>query len=220
MDEVNTDTKDSNIFNSNTNNKQKTKNPIKRLYNWVLSLADSKFGALFLCINAFIESFIFPIPPDVLQIALSIGNRRKSLYYALMSTVFSILGAMVGYYFGSFLWESVGVKIVELYHAEAIFESLKTTFNENGFIAIFIAALTPVPYKIFTIAAGVCKTDLWVFIMASIVGRGLRFFAVGLLIFIFGEKIKTFIDKYFNLVTIVFTVLLIGGIILVGFVRQ
>jgi len=219
MDEKVYDKKENNI-SDNIDNKNKTRNPIKRLYNWVLGLADSKFGSIFLCINSFIEAFIFPIPPDVLQIALSVGNRKKSIYYAFLSTIFSILGAFIGYYIGSILWKSIGIKIVDFYHAWAVFESLKDKFNTHGFVAIFVAALTPIPYKVFTITAGVCKTNLTIFIISSILGRGLRFFTVGILIFIFGEKIKTFIDKYFNLVTIVFTILLIGAILLLGFIKK
>ncbi|HOK41646.1 MAG TPA: YqaA family protein [bacterium] len=199
------------------NHKRKI-NIIKRLYNWVLSWAESKYGTPALGILAFTESSFFPIPPDVLQIALSISKRNRALFYALISTIFSVAGAFLGFYIGAFLMETIGWKIINFYHLQPYFEIVKTKYEQNAFLAIFTAAFTPIPYKVFTISAGVCSISLLTLFIASVLGRGARFFAVGILIFIFGEKIKLFIDKYFNILTILFVVLIILGFILIKYI--
>lgn len=184
---------------------------IRRLYDWVLHWAHTPYGTPALMANSFAESSFFPIPPDVLQIALSISHRKKSFFYASISSVASVLGGMLGYLIGFVLMEAVGWPIIHFYKAEKIFSDLILLFNENSFWAVLIAALTPIPYKVFTIAAGASQSDFIVFMLASVLGRSTRFFALAVMIYIFGEKIKSFIDKYFNILTIVFGVLLIVG---------
>jgi membrane protein YqaA with SNARE-associated domain len=198
--------------NTSDNIKVASRNPLKRLYNWVLHWADTKYGTPALAVISFAESSFFPIPPDILQIALSVGKPKRSLYYAAINTIFSVSGAFFGYFIGFALMGTVGIAIIHFYHAEAMFESLKVLFNDNSFIAIVIAAFTPIPYKVFTITAGACSTPLLTLLLASILGRAGRFFAVGITIYIFGAKVKTFIDKYFDILSIVFTILVIGGI--------
>jgi membrane protein YqaA with SNARE-associated domain len=190
-------------------------NFIRRLYDWVLHWAETPYGTLALALLAFSESSFFPIPPDVLLIALAISITKRSFYYAFIASVFSILGGMLGYYIGLGLMEVVGWKIIHFYHAEELFEQLFETFKKYNFWAVLTAALTPIPYKVFTISAGAAKADFSVFMIASIIGRSTRFFAVAALIFFFGERIKRFIDKYFNLLSIVFVILLIGGFLLI-----
>ncbi len=184
---------------------------VRRLYDWVLHWAHTPYGTPALMANSFAESSFFPIPPDVLQIALSISHRKKSFFYASISSVASVLGGMLGYLIGFVLMEAVGWPIIHFYKAEKIFSDLILLFNENSFWAVLIAALTPIPYKVFTIAAGASQSDFIVFMLASVLGRSTRFFALAVMIYIFGEKIKSFIDKYFNILTIVFGVLLIVG---------
>jgi membrane protein YqaA with SNARE-associated domain len=190
-------------------------NVIRRLYDWVLHWAETPYGTLALVLLAFSESSFFPVPPDVLLIALAISITRRSFYYAFIASVFSILGGMLGYHIGRGLMEVVGWKIIHFYHAEELFEQLFETFKRYNFWAVLTAALTPIPYKVFTISAGAAKADFSVFMIASIIGRSLRFFAVAALIFFFGERIKRAIDRYFNLLSIVFVILLIGGFLLI-----
>ncbi len=191
---------------------------IRRLYDWVLHWAETPYGSLALIILAFAESSFFPVPPDVLLIALAISIPKRSFFYALETSVASVVGGMLGYYIGLALMDFIGWRIIDLYNARALFTELFKTFNEYNFWAVLIAAITPIPYKVFTISAGAANANFAVFMLASIIGRSIRFFAVGALIFLFGERIKNFIDKYFNWLSIVFVVLLIGGFILVKYV--
>lgn len=184
---------------------------VRSLYDWVLHWADTKYGTPALITLSFAESSFFPIPPDPLLMALALGKRSKALHFAAYCTIASVLGGILGYYIGFGLFETVGQKIIDFYNAQAIFDSLQTTFNENSVLAIIIAAITPIPYKVFTITAGVCKTDLVTFIVASIIGRGFRFGTEGVLIRLFGDPIKNWIDKYFDKLAILFAVLLILG---------
>lgn len=191
---------------------------IRRLYDWVLHWAETPYGSLALIILAFAESSFFPVPPDVLLIALAISIPRRSFFYALETSIASVIGGMFGYYIGLALMDFIGWRIIDFYNARALFTELFKTFNEYNFWAVLIAAITPIPYKVFTISAGAANANFVVFMLASIIGRSIRFFAVGSLIFIFGERIKNFIDKYFNWLSIVFVVLLIGGFLLIKYV--
>lgn len=191
---------------------------IRRLYDWVLHWAETPYGSLALIILAFAESSFFPVPPDVLLIALAISIPRRSFFYALETSIASVVGGMFGYYIGLALMDFIGWRIIDFYNARALFTELFKTFNEYNFWAVLIAAITPIPYKVFTISAGAANANFVVFMLASIIGRSIRFFAVGSLIFIFGERIKNFIDKYFNWLSIVFVVLLIGGFLLIKYV--
>lgn len=191
---------------------------IRRLYDWVLHWAETPYGSLALIILAFAESSFFPVPPDVLLIALAIAIPRRSFFYALETSIASVIGGMFGYYIGLALMDIIGWRIIDFYNARALFTELFKTFNEYNFWAVLIAAITPIPYKVFTISAGAANANFAVFMIASIIGRSIRFFSVGALIFIFGERIKNFIDKYFNWLSIVFVVLLIGGFLLIKYV--
>ena len=193
-------------------------NIIRRLYDWVLHWAETPYGSLALILLAFSESSFFPVPPDILLIALAISIPRRAFFYAFIATVSSVIGGMLGYYIGIGLMEAIGWKIIHFYHAEELFQQLFETFNRYNFWAVLTAAITPIPYKVFTISAGAARTDFTVFLIASVIGRSIRFFTVGTLIYFFGEKIKHFIDKYFNLLSIVFVILLIGGFVIIKYV--
>ncbi|MBI5573578.1 MAG: DedA family protein [Elusimicrobia bacterium] len=187
---------------------------LRKLYEWVLSLTESKHSNWALFILAFAESSFFPIPPDVLLIALSIGKPVKSFFYATISTVGSVLGGIFGYFIGYGIWEIVKGFFFRYVFSEQIFLKVQELYQHNAFLAVFTAGFTPIPYKVFTIAGGVCQIGLPVLIFASVLSRSARFFLVAGMIWKFGEKVKIFIDKYFNLLTIVFTVLLIGGFLI------
>lgn len=188
---------------------------IRRLYNWVLGWADRPGGTVALVLLAIAESSFFPVPPDVLLLALSLGKPKKSFRFALWCTLGSVLGGVIGYAIGWGLWSAVDDWVFEYVFSEEKFGEVMEIYNEYGAVFVFGAAFTPIPYKVFTIAAGVAQLNLPIFIAASVVGRGARFFLVAGFVRIFGDKAKEIIDKYFNLVTIGGTVLLIGGLALI-----
>jgi membrane protein YqaA with SNARE-associated domain len=197
------------------------RNVIRRLYDWVLSWADTRYGSPALFVLAFLESSFFPIPPDVLQIALSAGRPRRSFWYATVALVGTVLGALLGYFIGYVIWENVkdfffGANIF----SKSTFEFVCKKYDDNAFWSIFTAAFTPIPYKIFTIAAGVCKISIIVLIVASIIGRGMRFYLVASLMFTFGGSVRSWIDAHFNKLTIIFTILLIGGFIAIKYLLK
>ncbi len=201
-------------------------NVLKSTYNWILSWSDSKWGALALFILAFVESSFFPIPPDVLLIALCLGMPSRSFRYATICTVGSVLGALAGYSIGFFLWQTPSgeftsvadffFRVIPGFTHEQYLE-ISDLYNRYNFWIVFTAGFTPIPYKLVTITAGVFNLQIVMFIIASIVSRGLRFFIFAWLIWKFGAPIKVFIDKYFNLLAIAFTILLIGSFMLIKY---
>ena len=191
---------------------------LRRLYDWVMHWAETPYGTPALFILSFAETSFFPVPPDPLLMALALSKRKRALAFAFYCTLASVLGGIAGYYIGHLLFEAVGKPIIDFYNAWAIFNQLRDTFNENSFIAVVTAAITPIPYKVFTIAAGVAGSDMKDFVIASIVGRGFRFGMEGILIYLFGDPIKAWIDKYFETLAIIFTVLLVGGFMAIKYI--
>ena len=191
---------------------------IRSLYDWVLHWAETPYGIPALLILSFAEASFFPIPPDLLLIALAVAIPKKSFKFALYCTVASVLGAMSGYTIGMYFFDAVGNRIIEFYGIQEQFEYVAQKYNENAFAAISIAGFTPIPYKVFTIAAGVFKVDIFVLLSASILSRGARFFLLSALIYRFGPTIKVFIDKYFNLLAVSFVLLLGLGFALIRYV--
>ena len=190
---------------------------LRKLYDWVLSWAHKKYSSFALFVLAFTESSFFPIPPDVLQIALSVSKPKKSFFFALISSIGSVLGGIFGYFIGFFLFDTIGNLIIGALGYQAQFDAVGNLYSSYAFLAILTAAFTPIPYKVFTIAAGFWHISLTTLIMASIIGRSGRFFLVATLFYFFGPKIKGFIDKYFNWLTIAFLMLLIGGFIAIKY---
>tara|TARA_Y100000817_G_scaffold75558_1_gene58124 strand:- start:1287 stop:1901 length:615 start_codon:yes stop_codon:yes gene_type:complete len=199
---------------------------IKNLYDWVLNWSHSKYGVVALALMAVSEASFFPIPPDVLLIALCLGSQSKSLKYALICSVGSILGAVVGYGIGSILWWSSSNEFTGLANfffsiipgfSTDVFYSIKDQYEQWNFWIIFTAGFTPIPFKIFTITAGAFDINFILFLIASTISRSARFFLVAGLIWKYGKPIKEFIDKYFNLLAILFTLLLFGGFFLAKF---
>lgn len=196
---------------------------IKRLYDWMLSWGESRWGAWALFFFAMAESSFFPIPPDVLLIALCVGATKKSFRFGAICLVGSIVGAIIGYYIGYFLWQTPSGEYTALAnfffeHVFSVesFQSVGDLYEKYNFWIVFTAGFTPLPYKLFTISGGLFHINFVMFLLASIVSRGLRFFLIAALIWKFGAPIKKFIDKYFNLLAIVFMVLLIGSFFLVA----
>ncbi len=167
-------------------------------------------GDIGLFILAFIESSVFPVPPDILLIALSLANTQLALYYATITTIGSVLGGIAGYYIGL----KGGRRIVKRIFSEKVIDRADNYFKEYGAWAILIAAFSPIPYKVFTITGGIFKVDLKKFIIASIVGRGARFYAEGVLIMLWGEEILAFIDSNLELITLITAVAIIAIVVL------
>ena len=199
---------------------------LRRLYDWILKWAETPYGPMALFLLAFAEASFFPVPPDALLIALALGSRLKSLRFALICAVASVLGAVLGYGIGHFAWwtgtgEFSGLAYFFLNHipgfSEQIFYSIQEQYNQWNFWIIFTAGFTPIPYKVFTITAGAFSISFPMFVIASIVSRSARFFLVAGLIRLFGDPIREFIDKYFNLLAILFTILIIGGFVVIKY---
>ena len=202
-------------------------NVFKRLYNWVLSWEGAKYGATVLFFIAFTESIFFPIPPDILLIALALGATAKSFKYAFICTVGSVLGAFVGYAIGNYAWLTSNGEFSAFANffftnipgfSVALYENIKNLFIEWDFWVIFTAGFTPIPYKVFTISAGAFDINIVMFAIASIISRGARFFLLAWLIWKYGASIKLFIDKYFNVLALAFTFLLIGSFVLIKYI--
>jgi membrane protein YqaA with SNARE-associated domain len=192
----------------------------RRLYDWILGFAGHKHSTTALAALSFAESSFFPIPPDVLLMPLCLGNRRKAFFFAFICTVASVLGGIAGYMIGVWGMELIGKPLLNLYDPQRdVWNRVEFWYNAYGFWGVLIAAITPIPYKVFTIASGAMHFGLASFIIASTIGRSLRFFAIAALMWKFGPPVVRFIDRYFNLLCIVFTVLLIGGFALIRFIR-
>ena len=191
------------------------KNLHRKTYDWVLGWADTPYGTPALFLNALAESSFFLIAPDFLLIALSIAKPKRSFFYGLICLIGSVAGGMIGYYIGLQLMDAIGRHIINLYGLMDRFDEIGDYYKKYDAWFVGAAGFTPIPYKVFTIAAGAFKISFPVFVIASFIGRGGRFFLVSGLIYFFGAKIKIYIDKYFNLLSIIFVILLILGFIVV-----
>lgn len=192
---------------------------IRRVYDWVLGWAESPYGSAALFVLAFVEASFFFVPPDVLLIALCVGRPRRSLFFAGLCTVGSVLGGIFGYVIGYQLFELIGRPIIEFYNAGDAFQRVGDLYTSNLVLALGTAGFTPIPYKVFTIAAGAFAVPFAPFVMISAVSRGARFFLVAGLIRVWGPQIRDFIDRYFNLLTVLFVVALVLGFVLLKFVH-
>ncbi len=193
----------------------------RRLYVWVLSLAHRRYSTAALAMLSFAESSFFPVPPDVLQIALTLERRERAWYYAAVSSVASVLGGAAGYAIGWGLWEAVSgffFRHVPGFSPE-VYQKVHSLYEAHNFWVVFTAAFTPIPYKVFTIAGGVFGISFPMFMLASAIGRSARFFLVAGLLWKFGPPIRVFIDRYFNALCILATLLLIGGFLLLKYLR-
>jgi membrane protein YqaA with SNARE-associated domain len=184
---------------------------IRRLYDWTLSMSRHPRALWVLAVVAFVESSVFPIPPDVLMIPMMLANLRRAWLIALVATVASVLGGMLGYFIGAVLFDTVGQAIFDFYGKADAVQGFNQRFNDYGAWAVLIAGVTPFPYKVITIMSGWTGLSLPVFVVASILARGLRFFVLAALLWKFGAPIRTFIEKYLGLLFTLFMILLIGG---------
>ncbi len=185
----------------------------RRVYDWVLHWAETPYGAPALFLLAFVESSFFPLPPDVLLMALCLAAPRRSFRYGTLASSGSLLGGIGGYALGFGLWSAISdlfFQYVPGFTPEG-FGRVQDLFARYDFWVVFTAGFTPIPYKIFTIGAGVFKINFMMFVLASALSRSLRFFILAGLIYTYGNQIRTFIERYFNALTIAFMILLIAG---------
>lgn len=191
---------------------------IRSLYDWTLSLSAHPRALWALAFVAFIESSVFPIPPHVLIIPMVIAAPTRAWTIALVATVASVLGGLLGYGIGALVFDSIGQPVLEFYGKAEKMEAFNQRFNEWGAWAVLVAGVTPFPYKVITIMSGWTGLSLSVFMISSIVARSLIFFAMAALLWKFGAPIKVFIEKYLGLLFTLFCVLLIGGFYVLRYV--
>ncbi|SME97809.1 membrane protein YqaA, SNARE-associated domain [Tistlia consotensis] len=186
---------------------------LHRLYDWTLRQAGARHALPTLFGVAFIESSIFPIPPDVLILPMVLARRERAWIVALVATLGSVLGGLAGYAIGYFLYETVGRQILDFYGYSAQFKEFTAYYNEWGAWIVAGAGFTPFPFKVITIASGVTRLDVLVFLTASVLSRGGRFFLIAALLWRFGAPIKRFVEAYLPQLTFLFFLLLIGGFV-------
>ncbi len=190
---------------------------MKRLYQWMIDAAAKKNALWILGIVSFIESSFFPIPPDIMLIPMVVSQPKKAWKIAGIATFASVIGGYFGYAIGYYGYDVIAKPLLSFYGYLEQFENFKQYYNEYGAWIVFAAGITPFPYKVITIASGVVAMNLVTFGVASVVARGLRFFMVAGLLYFFGESIKKFIEKHFNLLSILFFILLFGGFLLIKY---
>ncbi|APX88690.1 cytochrome B [Brevirhabdus pacifica] len=190
---------------------------IQRLYDWMVRQAVSPYAIWVLAGVSFLESSVFPIPPDVLMIPMILARPAKAWLIALVCLLASVAGALLGYFIGAVLFDTVGLPVLELYGKTGYFDEFATRYNEWGAWAVLIAGITPFPFKVITILSGSTGLSLPVFIAASIIARGVRFYLVAALLRWFGPPVRDFIERRLGLMFILFFVILIGGFYLVRF---
>ena len=190
---------------------------IRALYDWTIRMAEHPRALWALAFVAFVESSVFPIPPDILMIPMIIAAPTRAFRIAFVATVASVLGGMFGYWIGAVLFEQIGLPVVEFYGKTENFDTFRQTYNDWGAWAVLIAGVTPFPYKVVTILSGSTGLDLMVFTLASILARGLRFFVVAALLWKFGAPVRDFIEKRLGLMFTLFVVLLLGGFFLLRY---
>ena len=187
---------------------------LRRLYHWMMAFAERPYAEAALFVLAFIESSFFPLPPDPLLMAMGASRPARALRYAAITTVASVLGALLGYAIGALLMDSVGNWLLRLYDPEhAAWGQVEAWYAKYGAMALLVAAITPIPYKVFTIASGALALPLGPFVGWSLLGRGFRFGAEGVLLRFYGAPIVAWVERWFDVVAVGFTVLLIGGFV-------
>lgn len=190
---------------------------LRRLYDWTLAKAAGPGAERWLIGISFADSSFFPVPPDVMQIPMSIARPARALRYAGVSTIASVAGALLGYAIGALLYQAIGVPLLELYGYQDKFVDFAASIKANGFLWMLAFAFLPIPYKVATIAAGSVSLSIPVLIAASILGRGGRFFLVALILRQFGARAQALIDRYFNQLALAATALFVGGFVVVKY---
>lgn len=193
-------------------------NMLRRLYDWTINLAGHKHAIIALALIALIESSIFPIPPDILLIPIVLAMRDRAWFAASVCTIASVIGGVLGYGIGFFMYEQIGKPILDLYNYTVKFSEFQNAYNQWGAWSVFFAGVTPFPYKVITILSGMTGLSLPVFILASIIARGARFFIIAALLWKYGNPIQEFIERRLGALFILFVILLLGGFAIVKFI--
>ncbi|MDA0229247.1 MAG: DedA family protein [Proteobacteria bacterium] len=188
---------------------------LRKLYDWVMALAGKRHAIWWLAGVSFAESAFFPIPPDILLVPMVLANRRRAWRIAGVCTLASVLGGLLGYAIGFWLFEAVGQPLLEFYGSEEKFSQFQDYYNEWGGWIVGAGGFTPLPYKVITIASGVTRLDIGIFILASVVSRGLRFYIEAALLWRFGEPVREFIERHLGKLALLFFVMLVGAFLLV-----
>ena len=191
---------------------------LRSVYDWTMGLAAHRHAMVALALVSFAEASFFPIPADILMIPMIIATREKAWRIALVCTIASVLGGIFGYGIGYFLYESVGKWLLDLYGYVEKFTEYQALYNKWGFWIVMVGGLTPLPYKVVTIASGLAQQDLVTFTLGSVLSRGIRYFAVATLLWYFGPPIRDWIERRMWLAATIFMVLLIGGFVLIKYV--
>ena len=186
---------------------------LRRFYDRIIALAEQPQALWWLALVSFAESSFFPIPPDAMLIPMVLAKPQRAWIIAAVCTAASVAGGFLGYSIGYYFFATWGASIIKFYGLQAGFDKVQQQFNDYGLWVILIKGLTPIPYKIVTIASGAAHFDLMIFALASVATRGIRFFAVALLLRLYGEPIRTFIEKRLTLVTTAFVAVLVGGFV-------
>lgn len=195
------------------------RNVLRRLYDWTVGWAERPGSTWALFAIAFVESSVFPVPPDVLLLALSVGAPRRAFWFAAVCSVGSVLGGMLGYLIGYSAWHVAKGFFIPYVFSQAVFDQVQVLYQGNAFVAILTAAFTPIPYKVFTVAAGVFHVSFPTLVLASVLGRSARFFAVAGVIYLFGPQVKGLIEKYFDWLAWALLALGVGGFLALKFLR-
>ncbi len=190
---------------------------IRKAYEWMMRLAAHRGAVRALALVAFIESSVFPVPPDALLIPMGLSRSGRVWRYALIATVFSVLGGALGYAIGYFLFDAVGRAILDFYGMGEKFRTFTGWYNENGAAIVLFAGITPFPYKVITIASGVASLNFAIFMAASVAARGMRFFLLAALLHWFGPAAKNILEKYLGWITLLLGVLLAGGFVAIRY---
>jgi len=183
---------------------------IENIYNKILDISKKKYALSFLLFIAFIESFIFPIPPDIFLIFLILAQRNKAFYFAFYCTLFSVLGGMLGFAIGVFFFDTIGSNILNYYNLDDKFLNFKNYYNEFGIWVVAAGGFTPIPYKVITIFSGFIKMNFIEFTIASFISRAARYFLLATLLYFYGKKIEKFLIKKFGIFSfIIFCILIL-----------
>lgn len=193
---------------------------LRQSYEWTLKWAEHRRSLHALAVLAFTESIFFPVPADVLLMVMGAARPKRALFYGAVCSFASVLGGVAGYLLGSLAWEIVDSFFFTFVFSEATFNKVGLLFEQNAFWAVFTAAFTPIPFKVFTVAAGAFEISFVPFLLAALVGRPLRFMAVSTLLYFFGAPVRYYVEKYFNLLSVLFTILLIGGFLLIKWMAE
>lgn len=184
---------------------------LKRLYDWLIRLAAGRHALTTMAAISFVESSFFPLPPDILLIPMALAQPKRAWWFATICTLASVAGGFLGYAIGYFLFDAIGRPVLEFYGAMGRYAALKQAFDEWGAWIIILKGMTPIPYKLVTIASGVAQFDLATFAVASLVSRSLRFYLLAALLWAFGDRVRDFIERRLMLVTTAFAAILVGG---------